>query len=340
MRRVFQSNAQKRRSKRRAKYELKRRRWVKRERTTPLKAPIRAVTPSARQQFKPLPAPNNFSLVDNPDEALQYFKTAQDWIRGRRRIMFDLQNTDRLTPDAIALLVAKVHDRAFTKGTPTTGNEPLNPDAARIFAESGFYEHVQPQVFRPRNPKNLLLHQITFNKVENEQARDAGRLAVAHLYKDGRRIRPLYEVLVECMANTNNHADIKRRGVYDWWLFVYNDPNEPRTVFTFLDLGVGVFRSLPVQNFWRDPLRSVGLRGNLSIVRKLLAGEISSRTGKQERGKGIPRINEHAISGTFSRFIVITNDVYADLLKQSFRYLKEPFHGTLYCFEITALGQP
>jgi hypothetical protein len=137
------------------------------------------------------------------------------------------------------------------------------------------------------------------------------------------------------MANTNNHADPSRRGVYDWWLFVYNDPDTKRSIFTFLDLGVGIFRSLHVRQFWKDALRSLGLAGNLDIVSKLFSGEISSRTGKPERGKGIPRIFTHAIGGTFTRFVMIANDVFVDLVKSEKRYLQKPFHGTFFSFEIT-----
>lgn len=337
MRRVFQSSAQKARSIRRARDELRRRKRPKRPRRVDVARPVRPVK-GRQRDFKALAAPARFSLVENPDETLRYFRKAHEWLVHRRRVRFDLSSVSQVTPDAIALLVACVNSRRYTQGVPVAGNEPDDPVARTMFDQSGFYDHVQIYDQRPRDRRQLLVHRITNNRVENEEAKRAGRIAVAHLFGDGRRIRPLYEVLIECMANTNNHANTSRRGVYDWWLFVYNDPSKRRSIFVFLDLGVGIFKSLPVQRFWKDPFRSVGLRGNLSIVEKLLAGEISSRTGKRERGKGIPKINEHACGGTFSQFFMISNDVFADLCAQRFRYLKEPFDGTLYAFEISNPG--
>ena len=80
----------------------------------------------------------------------------------------------------------------------------------------------------------------------------------------------------------------------------------------------------------------MGLSGNIEILPRLLAGEIASRTGKPERGKGIPRIFERATGGTFSRFVMISNDVSADLLAGDYRYLKVPFNGTVFSFDIAA----
>jgi hypothetical protein len=335
MRRVFQTPAQKRRSARRARYQLSRRKrqFQKRaQRTTPA---VRPKSGSRLPGFRPLPAPSIFSLVENPDETLKYFRGAHDWLRNRTRTRFDLTKVDRVTPDAIALLVANVKSKDFTHGTPIAGDEPADEIARKMFDESGFYDQVHVNDSRQRNRKQLLLHRITHHRVENIEARDAGRFASAHVYGDGRRLRPLYEVLIECMANTNNHANTSRRGYYDWWLFVYNDPNARRSIFTFLDLGVGIFQSLPMKRFWGDPLRSMGLKGNLSVLPKLLAGEISSRTGKPERGKGMPKISNLALGGSFTSFIMISNDVYADLLNSRSRLLKEPFHGTLFVFEIS-----
>jgi hypothetical protein len=335
MRRVFQTPAQKRRSARRARYELAHRQRRRKANATELRPLPKSPRAKGKPwKFRTLSAPKNFSLIDNADETLSYFRDAYEWLRDRKRVRFDLSGIERMTPDAIALLVANVNSKAFTFGRPVAGNAPDDPVARTMFEQSGFLEHVEEHNFGQRERKQLLVHRITFNKVENQEAKNAGRFASSHLFGDGRKIRPLYEVLIECMANTNNHASTSRRGFYDWWLFVYNDPAVRRTVFTFLDLGVGIFESLPMKAFWKDPLRSMGITGNLSVLPKLLGGEICSRTGRIERGKGIPRINEHATGGTFSRFVMIANDVYADLVSSSSRYLKEPFHGTLFVFEI------
>lgn len=338
MRKIFLSERHRRGAAKRGRAELQakathQKRLARRENKPPIQAP-RPSSQKARK-FTNVKAPQQFSLVDNPLGVIEYFSKLHQLLRSKRSVIVDLSGISAMTPDAIALLVASVNSSWFRWGSRVAGTAPTEPKAALMFEQSGFYDHVDSQktLVNPRN-KHLLLHRITRNKVENVEAMNAGKLAVSHLYKDGRRIRPLYEVLIECMANTNNHAGEGRRGIYDWWLFVYNDPERNRSVFTFLDLGVGVFLSLPVRHFVRDMLKTVGLKSNLDLLPKLLAGEISSRTLKAERGKGIPRIHEHARGGTFTRFVMIANDVYADLTTGNSYILRTPFHGTFFCFEL------
>jgi hypothetical protein len=339
LRKVYLSPKQRRRALKRGAAELQAKRTHKArvKRRSADSPPTRTPRPSPgkSRKYSQLVAPSQFSLIDNPDEVIEYFAHARRLLVKSRHVSFDLSSVAGVTPDAIALLSASVNSKWFTGKGAIAGNGPTEPTAARMFEQSGFYDHVKTRMPQPSQTKqHLLLHRVTQNKVENIEAMNAGKLAVAHIYGDGRRVRPLYEVFIECMANTNNHAEPGEIGFYDWWLFVYNDPNKKRTIFTFLDLGVGIFQSLPVQSFWRDTLRSFGFTSNLAILPKLFAGEISSRTLQSERGKGIPRIHEHATGGTFRRFVMIANDVYADLTSGRQFILQKPFHGTLFCFEI------
>lgn len=340
MRRTFSTDKQRARSRRRAKYEASQRAsHVGRLRKYQSKLEVIS-GPSDRVQrqqlTKVLAAPKAFSFVDNTELMIGYFKLARSWLADNHSVTFDLADVATVSPDGIAMLIAKVRSKEFRHRQPIRGIGPKDATAARMFDESGFYDHVTPNRLVPSENKHLLLHRITFNRVEPGIARNAGILAVRHLFGDGRKIRALYEVLIECMANTNNHAYPGKRGRYDWWLFVYNHPIDRRTIFTFLDLGVGIFRSIKIQNVWRAALKRLGLERNVDIVPKLLAGEIASRTGKPERGKGIPRIYERARCGAFSRFVLISNDVYVDLINDKRHELPQPFNGTFFSFEITA----
>jgi hypothetical protein len=339
VRKVFLSDKQRRRAAKRSKAELQAKRShstrVKRRAvdSPPSHAPKR--NSAKYRHITNLEAPGQFSLVDNPEPVIAYFSDARRLLNSGKHVSFDLSGVAGVTPDAIALLSASVNSKWFKGKGRIIGNEPRDPTAALMFQQSGFYDHVASR--RPstnQNKKHLLLHRVTQNKVENIEAMNAGKFAVSHLFQDGRRIRPLYEVFIECMANTNNHAEPGQRGFYDWWLFVYNDPNRKRTVFTFLDLGVGVFNSLPVRTFLRNALLAIGVTSNIDLLPKLFAGEISSRTLMKARGKGIPRIHEHAIGGTFSKFVMIANDVYADMVNRRYNLLPNPFHGTFFCFAI------
>jgi hypothetical protein len=266
---------------------------------------------------------------------MSYFSRARELLRSGTKLQLDFSEISSITPDAIALLLALVQDRDFRRGTPVAGVAPLDQLAASMFEASGFYDHVYTaRESKTSSTSNLILHVVTENRVEPAEAKKAGRVAVAHLFGDGRIVRPPYEVLIEAMANTNNHANPLKLGVFDWWLFVYNDPTARRTVFTFIDLGIGIFKSLPKKKHWRKVLIALGLTDNAAIARQLIAGEIASRTSLKERGKGIPLIAKHAMSGTFSKFVMISNDVFSDLVARTHRKLRFPFHGTLFSFEM------
>ena len=126
------------------------------------------LTPRDSRIFETAVAPSNFSFVDNTEEVLFYFKQVSDLLANRNQVKFDLKEINNLTPDAIALLIAKVKDDQYTRGLRVEGNKPEKRDLKRIFEESGFLEHVNSYYTPPKNENHLLIHQLTHKKVEPE----------------------------------------------------------------------------------------------------------------------------------------------------------------------------
>jgi len=281
----------------------------------------------------PIKAPTNFSLINNTEETLAYFKAAHKKLKNKKRILFDISKITTLTTDAIAVQIAKIKDPRFHFNTGILGNAPTDENLKKLFLQSGFYEYVRTRNTKPTNNKKLLIHEITNNRVEPDKAKEAYLLGLRHTFKNEEIFEPLYNILIEIMQNTNNHAG-STRGKYDWWLHVYNHPESAKTSYTFLDLGVGIFDSLPVQSFKRDFLELLGLKSNLDLVPKLFAGEIKSRTARPERGKGIPQVYECSQHKFFEKFILISNDIYANLKTNENRLIKNQFNGTLFYWEL------
>lgn len=281
----------------------------------------------------PIIAPTNFSLIDNTEATINYFYQAHKALKNKRRILFDISGVTTLTTDAIAVQIAKIKDQKFHFNSGIVGNAPTDKSLEKLFSQSGFYEYVVTNGEKPVNKNKLLIHEITNNKVEPDRAKEAYLLGIKHTFQNEEIFEPLYDILIEIMQNTNNHAGSKR-GMYDWWLHVYNHPNSFKTSYTFLDLGVGIFESLPVQSFRRDFLKLFNLKSNIDLVPKLFAGEIKSRTARPERGKGIPQVYECSKHKAFEKFILISNDVYADLKTDENKQIKYKFDGTLFYWEI------
>lgn len=280
-----------------------------------------------------IPAPEEFSFVENTEKTLEYFKIARKYLNKGYPINFDISQIKNLTTDAIALQIARIKDEKFHFNNTIYGNAPNEPKLKELFLQSGFYKYVQT-----KGPRHLggskLIHKITDNKVEPLIAKEACINGLLHTFGNDDIFDPLYDILIEVMQNTNNHAG-ETRGKYNWWLHVYNDPDTMTSKYTFLDLGIGIFDSLPVQTFKRKLGEIVGLKSNADLVKPLFAGEIKSRTGKPERGKGIPQVYQSSKDKAFKSFYLISNDIKVDMKTMNIEKLNNNFSGTLFYWELS-----
>ena len=330
MKKCFTTSRFKRFNKSRSDRAIRRKRRHRSRKYNPLR--VSNYPPVKKLPIANVQAPENYSLVYNTIETLQYYNEIRDILASGQRVRFDLSNVKKMTTDAIAVQIAKIKDERYNKRVPICGNAPKDEKLSNLFQHSGFYEHVRVSGARPP-AKNKLIHERTANRVEPDIAKEACLLGLRHTFKNESIFEPLYDIIIEVMQNTNNHAG-KKRGLYDWWLHVYNHPNSAKTIYTFLDLGSGIFNSLPVKTFWREAANRLHLTSNLDLVDKLFAGEIKSRTSRPERGKGIPQIYECAQDSVFTTFVLISNDVYADMKKHESHILSTKFDGTLFYWKI------
>jgi hypothetical protein len=324
---------------RKARKILKKRRKDKRKR----KGSRLFLTPISPTFFEIIEAPVNFSFINNTEEVLDYFKKAAKNIADRKQVSFDLQNIENLTPDTIALLIAKVKDRNFTRGLTVNGTSPRKQELKKIFESSGFYDHVRSTYVGGKNQNNLLIHQVTCKKVEPDIAKEVSKLAVKHTFKNEKKFQPIYKIMIECMANTDNHADLKNVGIYDWWIFTYCNPENNVTYFTFLDLGIGIFNSNPVNEFRKSILITIDnmtktnltSKDNLKLIPKLFSGEIYiSRTKDKKRGQGLPTIKEMSENQCIKNFTIVTNNTKIKLPSLESEILNSKFNGTLLYWEL------
>ena len=298
----------------------------------------RAILQSRRQKTKPpiiLPAPRSFSFVEKTNDVLRYFDEAEKKLKSGENITIDISDVDVLTSDTIALMIASIKDVDFCHGSIITGNAPKKPNLLKLFNESGFYEHVLTRGYFVTSKENLL-HKEVNRKVVSEVAKSASLTGIRHVFGNEKPFEPLYEILIECMSNTNNHAIPHDRGKCNWWLYVYSEPNKKITSYSFVDLGVGIFKSTVVQQGLKNMFKGTILYKNINLVDDLLAGKLQSRIDedKEIRGKGIPQIVEHSKSANFKSFYIITNDVKINLKTGNKEQLAYSLNGTFLHWEL------
>jgi hypothetical protein len=117
-----------------------------------------------------------------------------------------------------------------------------------------------------------------------------------------------------------------------WWATVYGDLARRRVCYSFLDTGVGIFKSVNL-HWVRKAFRRLGLGDNSKVLLEILEGRVESRTGLPYRGKGLPTIYKKSQSGNIKSLFIIANDVYADVTNNDYRTLNVPFPGTLLYWE-------
>lgn len=287
------------------------------------------------RSWKEISFPPQIKLIEDPDETLKYFNEANIYYSKGYNLNYDLSNVTNFSPESIAVFSACIASKTFTNGMASRGNIPKNYMIRKSFMESGFFDHVNLIGTKPSSLSAELLHKVTNNKVETEIAKKMCRYIMEKaniLYNDD--TEPLYVILVEAMQNTNNHASAKEDTEFDWWLYRYEDKFNKLIHFTFLDIGVGVFKSLPVIS-WRDGLKlKLGIKSNLDLVDDLLSGKIRSRTLRKDRGKGIPQIYDSSKDEMFENFYILSNDILINTKTDERTELKEEYKGTLYYWTI------
>lgn len=282
-----------------------------------------------------LRAPENFSLVHNPEEMITFFASISKALEDDYAPKLDLTEVKSIGPDAIAVLnstldrLAKKHDVAIS------GYVPRVPALAELLTRSGFYEHVSPPRGQTagRADRGVVAHEME-HVVDTPKASELVQFAMRALTGKAMTHRAAYVALGEMMHNTFDHASGDVTGKELWWASVYYDDEHQVAHFTFLDNGVGILGSRPVRAII-DPLRhALGLVADSEVLQHIFQGKLASRTRIVWRGQGLPRVYQRVKSGQLTEMTVLTNRVIGNLDRDEFRPLDAEFQGTLYHWEL------
>lgn len=279
-------------------------------------------------------APEDFSLVRNTDEVLEYFTKIKYHTKLGKNITIDISNVSNITTDSIELLAAVANHERTERGVTIRGNAPNNVKLKKLFQSSGFYNFVSTDIEYSQN-ENDQLHKQRHYKFQPSIIKNSAillrkNLNVSHIISDA-----VSNTLSELMENTDHHANPEKEASVKWWLYSKLEEEE-RMVFSFLDLGVGIFESAPVKGYINNILKSTGLSDNSYLAKELLHGRIKSRSRRDNeiRGKGLPEILNNAKLDKFSDFYIISNNIKIDLKTHKITRLKHNLRGTLIRFQV------
>lgn len=279
-------------------------------------------------QAQTLAIPSNFDLLESPDDTVTFLARIARLGRIRRRFFFDASDVTRVAVPALASLSSLLRaDRL-----QANGNLPRDPTAASTFRSSGALSETSWL----EESKGDLFRCVKGTDATGSFAARCIRFAVSKFGLPAESLMPaVYRVLMECMANTANHAfttagsrPTSRESI--WQLHVFKDEDRNVICFTFVDFGVGIVGSL------RRRLldRVTKMRDQGAILNAALHGEYPSRTRKRNRGLGLAGVRSCAEDGELSRLVVASNRGFVDVSRGVSRTLQDEFPGTLLYWEV------
>jgi len=261
--------------------------------------------------------------------------TPMELYSSKYNINLDLSQVQTLTTDAIAALIATIQ----RLDVHMKGNLPNDPDAQKMLLESGFFKYVKSTQSLPSTPRGSI-EQKTNTNVAPATAKNLVHFGTKGIFGTSQRNRPSYSTLIECMANTKGHAAGRKnpdsrsqKPPETWWATVYADAGRKKICFTFVDTGVGIFRSIRIRVV-RKIYDFFGGKDDTDILRDMLDGKVPSSTTLSFRGKGLPYMNRLARTSRISSLVIVANDVYANVSSNNFTKLRNSFHGTLVYWEV------
>lgn len=286
--------------------------------------------------FERKKAPDNFDLINNTEELLGYFNEVGELLESKKKVFFNLESISSLSSDALVLYAAYFNEAKLNYNTNLLGNHPKSNILKEKFYKSGFYSFVRS--FNENKDLGNTFHRQTLTKVSTSIAKKATLQGMEKLdpkFRNPELIEDIYNTLIEAMSNTFSHANLDKNEKLKWWLLSYYNEESETISYTFLDLGVGIFNSLPVANYFRLK-RYLGISENKDIIPDLLSGKIGSRMiiDNEIRGRGLLQMNSIAKNKEFLKFYIISNDIKINLKNEEYSSLKNNLSGTLIYWEI------
>jgi hypothetical protein len=303
------------------------------------------------KRYEFVEAPENFSLIGNPEEVIEFIRTIRKHFHSRQMVWIVLKNVRRIDYDAIVVLLSALV-RFKAEGIRFNGDYPEDPRSRQILEESGFFKNLfkafteSDEYTIPAGAANFIsTHGARI--VEPELSAELVETASQKVWGERRRCMGVQTTLLELMQNTFAHAEPQKEGGRHWWLSINHAKGENKLRFSFVDYGVGIFKSLARKvpgNKWYGALERMYERfkygNNAELMRLILSGELHRTvTGEYYRGQGLPGMLDSLNENWFTNLHVISNNVYADVSRGEYVPLGIDFPGTFVYWEVIPTNQ-
>lgn len=282
-------------------------------------------------------APSNFSIVDNLFEISDFFNKVIRFTNSKHQdvtIKFDLSKIVNIGADAIIYLLAVMQDlqKLGYAHHKFIGNLPKDENARSFFIETGFLNYMGARI-SPNSLNQQCIQVIDNNVYDQKSIQEVCDFVIDKSQRNKKDTKFLYVLINEMMSNTCEHAYTKESmKLNKWYLFAQKDNDVFK--FTFVDIGLGIPKTVRTRFLERT------FKSESHIIESALNGEFRTKTGKEFRGKGLPKIKECVSEQNLKNFTIISNKGCCRIVNngaQSFidnNELKMPIIGTVYYWEM------
>lgn len=295
-------------------------------------------------RFKKVSAPEILSIIINPEGVIKFIGKLREYFLSKTKVFVQLLHVSKIEYNAIVVLLS-IMIRFKSQKIEFNGDLPYDENARNILQQSKFFPNLNKYIQDSDRYKIGDLNNIHTHAWKNVDAKLGEKIiekASLSIWPTARRCQGVQRILLELMQNTNNHATIGKTADRHWWLSVNHIPQEKRVCFSFIDFGVGIFKSLenkPIESkFWNwaeKMYQKYKYGNNAELLKLILDGELHKTvTGEYFRGKGLPGVKDALNRNQISALYIITNNVFGDVTNEKYRLLNQNFEGTFVYWEL------
>lgn len=285
--------------------------------------------------------PTVFSIEKNPEETIQFYNKIllrRNEHKFGAHFYINSEAVTEVTVDALMFLIAIITDTKNNIIYKYTfeGNFPIATNAKRVYIESGFMAFVHsnsgskiyPQTNNIQILKGKTVDSPIVGKVCEFVQENCGFSRIDTI--------PLYNILVELMGNTKQHAySEKTYEVANYW-YLFAEKKENKVNFVFLDTGLGIPTTVQKKFGERIPF----INKDSDFIKSALEGDFRTQTRSRNRGRGLPQISECFRSGILQNIFVYAGKGCCILNNENQTHyetfeFKNKIFGTLFCWQIT-----
>ena len=292
-----------------------------------------------------IPAPDNLSLIDNTESVLHFISRLRECFEKKKKVFINLSRVSNISGDGILILLSNLV-LFKTRKIKFNGNYPKDKKTRNKLEKTCFYDAIYNFNYAEESKYDLTKNDIFTHAQKNVDSQLTADLITknsAYLWGEERRCTGLQRVFLELMQNTNNHAS-KTIGDKYWWLNMEKKKDPKRICFSFIDYGMGIFKSLdnkPITDKLYDWVKKISPwcnpQNHAELLKNIFEGTFHKTvTGKEYRGKGIPGIYNRLKTGYISNLVLISNDSMGKPNEDKYEILDNKLNGTFVYIEIDA----